>query len=154
MNNSSQSFISGFDMSGGKSETSLFDEFHRLVVWEMPGCVQCKATERHLEKRNIPFEGQIISDHPDKLEEFKENGFMSAPVTEVSKVLVDNDIVEEVDPFTGETVRGRKIISDEVVDVWGGYRPDELSAIPEKYGVDSLAIRRQVGEIALLVVNG
>jgi glutaredoxin-like protein NrdH len=62
-------------------------------------CVQCDATERFLDKNNIPRDTFNLAEMPEKLEEFKEQGHMQAPVVE----------------FNGER--------------WSGFRPDKLGEI-------------------------
>lgn len=62
-------------------------------------CVQCDATERFLDKNGIPRDTHDLAQMPEKLEEFKEQGHMQAPVVE----------------FNGER--------------WSGFRPDKLGEI-------------------------
>lgn len=51
-----------------------------VTVWTTKNCVQCKQTKREFDKAGIEYDEQSLEDNPDKLEEFKEQGFMSAPI--------------------------------------------------------------------------
>lgn len=53
-----------------------------IVVWSKPACVQCNGVKRWLEKRDVPYVGRQLQDDLDKLEEFKEQGYMQAPIVE------------------------------------------------------------------------
>ena len=70
-----------------------------VKVYSKENCVQCDATYRKLGKQGIKYEVIMLETVPDKLEEFKEMGFMGAPV-----VVTENDI-------------------------WSGFRPDKIASI-------------------------
>lgn len=72
------------------------------VVYSKPACVQCDATYRYLDKKEVPYRVVDISD-PSNVEEYefiKSLGYLQAPV-----VYVD-----------AETH-------------WSGFRPDELKKL-------------------------
>lgn len=53
-----------------------------ITVWSKPNCVQCRAVYRAFDQAGLEYEVKNLPDFPDKLEEFKEAGFASAPVVE------------------------------------------------------------------------
>lgn len=71
----------------------------RVRVYSKEDCVQCTATYRKLDKDGVDYEVLMLEDNPDKLEEFKAEGLMQAPIVEAN----------------GER--------------WSGFRPDRLGAI-------------------------
>lgn len=73
-----------------------------VMVYTKPGCVQCNATYRGLDKVGLPYESKDISQDPEALSRIKALGFLQAPVVEVTYA-------------TGET------------DSWSGFRPDKIS---------------------------
>lgn len=73
-----------------------------VVVYEKPGCMQCKSTTRWLEKNNIPYRSADASSAVEKL---KAQGFSSVPVVMVNGA--------------GGQIKA-----------WSGYRPDQLKSVP------------------------
>jgi glutaredoxin len=59
-----------------------------VVVWSLPSCVQCNAVKRTLTKKGVEYEERDLSldEHADKLTEFKDKGFLGAPVVTVGGV--------------------------------------------------------------------
>lgn len=55
-----------------------------VIVWSKPSCVQCTATERNLNAKNIAYEIRDISlpENAHILEAFKEDNLMQAPIVE------------------------------------------------------------------------
>ena len=51
-----------------------------VVVYSQPQCVQCDATKRFLETRNIPFTEIRVDQDPEALEYVKSLGYSQAPV--------------------------------------------------------------------------
>ena len=46
-----------------------------LTVYSKPNCIQCEMTKIWLEQNKIPYDTVDVSEHPEKLEEIKLNGF-------------------------------------------------------------------------------
>lgn len=46
-----------------------------LKVYSKPNCIQCEMTKMWLDQNKIQFESVDVSEHPEKLEEIKLNGF-------------------------------------------------------------------------------
>lgn len=53
-----------------------------ITVWSKPNCVQCKAVYRALDKAGAAYTVKNLPDFPEKLQEFLDAGFSSAPVVE------------------------------------------------------------------------
>jgi glutaredoxin-like protein NrdH len=53
-----------------------------IKVWSTPNCVQCMQTKKQFDKLGIKYESLDLTEHPDKLEEFKAQGLMQAPIVE------------------------------------------------------------------------
>lgn len=70
-----------------------------VTVFTKPGCVQCNATYRALDKAGVLYESVDISQDPKALEEIRALGYMQAPV-----VRTDDDH-------------------------WSGFRPDKIAAL-------------------------
>lgn len=51
-----------------------------LTVYSKPNCIQCEMTKMWLDQNKIQFESVDVSEHPEKLEEIKLNGFQQLPV--------------------------------------------------------------------------
>ena len=51
-----------------------------LTVYSKPKCIQCEMTKIWLDQNKIPYESVDVSEHPEKLEEIKLNGFQQLPV--------------------------------------------------------------------------
>jgi glutaredoxin-like protein NrdH len=91
------------------SETADEPEAPRVVMWsKRSGCVQCTATYRRIEESGLPAEIHYFEDNPEKLEEFKNRGFMSAPV----------------------------MVTDD--EIWAGFRPDKLDPLIAEWKADQL----------------
>lgn len=72
-----------------------------ITVYTKPGCVQCNATFRALDKANTEYRSIDVSQDSAALERIKQLGYMQAPVVETS------------------------------TDHWSGFRPDKISELPE-----------------------
>lgn len=53
-----------------------------VTVWSTPNCVQCMMTKRELDKRGIEYVAKDLTENPEKLEEFKAQGLLQAPIVE------------------------------------------------------------------------
>lgn len=56
-----------------------------LIVYSKPNCIQCEMTKMWLNQNKIQFESVDVSEHPEKLEEIKLNGFQQLPVVTLDK---------------------------------------------------------------------
>ena len=56
-----------------------------LTVYSKPKCMQCEMTKMWLTQNKIQFESVDVSEHPEKLEEIKLNGFQQLPVVTLDK---------------------------------------------------------------------
>ena len=56
-----------------------------LTVYSKPNCIQCEMTKIWLDQNKIQFESVDVSEHPEKLEEIKLNGFQQLPVVALDK---------------------------------------------------------------------
>lgn len=56
-----------------------------LTVYSKPNCIQCEMTKMWLSQNKIQFESVDVSEHPEKLEEIKLNGFQQLPVVTLDK---------------------------------------------------------------------
>ena len=71
-----------------------------VIVYTQPGCVQCHATFRALDKQGTAYEVVDLSTAPEALDMVRGRGFMQAPVVVTER------------------------------DAWAGFRPDKIAAIP------------------------
>lgn len=71
-----------------------------VVLYSLPGCVQCTAMVRKLDKHDIPYSKIDASKDPEAAEFIKGLGYTKAPVTYVSAIDGDHH--------------------------WGGYDVDEI----------------------------
>ena len=55
------------------------------IVYSKPNCIQCEMTKMWLDQNKIKFESVDVSEHPEKLEEIKLNGFQQLPVVTLDK---------------------------------------------------------------------
>lgn len=56
-----------------------------LTVYSKPNCIQCEMTKMWLTRNKIQFESVDVSEHPEKLEEIKLNGFQQLPVVALAE---------------------------------------------------------------------
>lgn len=78
-----------------------------LTVYGLPGCVQCKATVRALDNREIEYEYIDLANHADEMDYIRSLGVTAAPY-----VVVAVDGVPK--------------------DHWTGFRPDKIAAFAGK----------------------
>jgi len=71
-----------------------------VTLYSKPGCVQCDATTRALNKAGVAYDVVDITEDADALAKVKSLGYVQAPVV-----------------VTGE-------------DHWSGFRPDKIKALP------------------------
>ena len=51
-----------------------------VKLYTTPNCVQCMMTAKEFDKLGIQYEKIDLTNEPDKLAEFKEMGYLSAPI--------------------------------------------------------------------------
>jgi glutaredoxin-like protein NrdH len=51
-----------------------------VVVYTTPNCPQCLTTKRMMDKNGILYRVVDLVEHPEKLEQFKADGHLSAPI--------------------------------------------------------------------------
>lgn len=56
-----------------------------IKVWTTANCSQCLATKLMFKKLGISYEELSLEEHPEKLEEFKAQGLMAAPIVETDR---------------------------------------------------------------------
>lgn len=58
-----------------------------ITVWTKPNCMQCKATERTLDRSGVPYDRRDLTDPKwrDQVDKFKAQGFTSAPIVQSSQ---------------------------------------------------------------------
>ena len=52
----------------------------RVTVYTTPACVQCQQTKRMMDKLGISYDAIDLSQHPDELEAFMQQGLTQAPI--------------------------------------------------------------------------
>lgn len=71
----------------------------QITVYSKPGCVQCQATMRKLDKRGAAYEVRDVTEDQDAYAHVRELGYQQVPVVEAG---------------------GQH---------WSGYRPDKIDAL-------------------------
>lgn len=52
----------------------------QVTVYTTPNCPQCMTTKRFMDKKGIRYEEVALQDNPEKLNEFRDQGYTSAPI--------------------------------------------------------------------------
>lgn len=52
----------------------------QVTVYSTPACVQCMMTKKQFDKLGIEYTEVDLTQHPEKADEFKAQGFASAPI--------------------------------------------------------------------------
>lgn len=63
-----------------------------ITVYTKPGCVQCRSTERWLDKKGVEYEDIDITKSPDDLQAVLALGYKAAPVVVVSRPETHEDV--------------------------------------------------------------
>ncbi|EME36563.1 Glutaredoxin-like protein NrdH, required for reduction of Ribonucleotide reductase class Ib [Kocuria palustris PEL] len=71
----------------------------QITVYSKPGCVQCQATMRKLDKRGAAYEVRDVTQDQDAYAHVRELGYQQVPVVEVGQ------------------------------QHWSGFRPDKISGL-------------------------
>lgn len=85
----------------------------QVTVYTVPNCPQCMTTKRLMDKKGIRYEEVALQDNLDKLEEFKAQGYTSAPI----------------------------ITTD--IKIWSGFRFDRIESLATFLSLESVAESRQ-----------
>lgn len=64
------------------NDVEAVEHTDKVTVWEAERCVQCAATKRLMGKLAIDFTTELLSEHPEEVERFKEANFTTAPIVE------------------------------------------------------------------------
>lgn len=54
----------------------------KIVVWELPNCVQCNQTKKEFDKLGIQYQVRQLNRNPKAVERFREMGLTAAPIVE------------------------------------------------------------------------
>ncbi|USS90097.1 glutaredoxin-like protein NrdH [Fructilactobacillus carniphilus] len=76
---------------------------NQITVYTKNNCIQCKMTKRFLTEHNVDFTEKNTSENPALIPYLKEQGFQAVPVVE-----------------------------SEVLEAFGGFRPDQLKRLVEQ----------------------
>jgi len=52
----------------------------KITVWTTSDCVQCTMTKKQMDKYGIRYDEMALEQHPEKLQEFRDAGHLSAPI--------------------------------------------------------------------------
>ena len=52
----------------------------QIQIWTTANCVQCMQTKKQFDKLGIRYDEMALEQHPEKLDEFKAQGYVSAPI--------------------------------------------------------------------------
>jgi glutaredoxin-like protein NrdH len=52
----------------------------KVTVWTTQSCVQCEQTKKQMTKLGIRYDEMALENHPERLEDFKQKGFLQAPI--------------------------------------------------------------------------
>ena len=63
-----------------------------ITVYSKPGCVQCTAVKRWLDKRGIEYRMVDVTQSPDDADAIRALGYSSVPVTIVSNGDAETDL--------------------------------------------------------------
>jgi len=67
----------------GSTQPALFASEHQMItVYGQPGCQPCRLAMRQLDKEEVPYNYVDLTEHPEKLQQFKEAGVQSTPIIE------------------------------------------------------------------------
>lgn len=67
-----------------------------VTVYTTPSCVQCNMTKREMDKLGIKYSVVDLTQHPDKADAFKEQGFASAPIVTTDTKIWSGFRVEKI----------------------------------------------------------
>lgn len=70
-----------------------------IEVWTKSNCVQCEQTKKRMDQLGIRYEVKDLELNPLKLDEFKNKGFLQAPI----------------------------VVTD--TKIWAGFRPDKIQSL-------------------------
>ena len=68
----------------------------KTTVYTLPNCVQCDNTKRLMAANNIEFTELALQDHPDKAQEFINQGFKTAPIVDTGSKVWSGFNYEEI----------------------------------------------------------
>src|SRR5699024_11287861 len=57
-------------------------EYQMITVYGQPGCQPCRLAMRQLDKEAVPYSYVDLTEHPEKLQQFKDAGMQTTPIIE------------------------------------------------------------------------
>ena len=52
----------------------------QVTVYTTPACVQCQQTKKTMDRLGIHYDSIDLSQHPEQLEQFRQDGMTQAPI--------------------------------------------------------------------------
>lgn len=68
-----------------------------ITVWTKSFCVQCEQTKKRFDKLGIRYTEANLEENPDKVEEFKAQGLMAAPIVVTDTTAWSGFRIEKID---------------------------------------------------------
>jgi len=53
-----------------------------ITIYGQPNCQPCRLARKQLDKEGVPYDYVDLSERPDKLQQFKDQGLQSTPIIE------------------------------------------------------------------------
>lgn len=114
-----------------------------ITVWTLPNCVQCMQTKKEFDKRGIRYEEMQLENHPEMVEQFKQENLIAAPIVVTDTKKWSGFRLEKIKSLDDYLKKPKNLPIDKKIEVAIGLLEDDNLVWSEDFNI----VRKDLAEL-------
>lgn len=114
-----------------------------ITVWTLPNCVQCMQTKKEFDKRGIRYEEMQLENHPEMVEQFKNENLIAAPIVVTDTKKWSGFRLEKIKSLDDYLKKPKNLPIDKKIEVAIGLLEDDNLVWSEDFDI----VRKDLAEL-------
>lgn len=114
-----------------------------ITIWTLPNCVQCMMTKKEFDKRGIRYEEMQLENHPEMVEQFKQENLIAAPIVVTDTKKWSGFRLEKIKSLDDYLKKPKKLSIDNKIEVAIGLLEDDNLVWSEDFDI----VRKDLAEL-------
>ena len=114
-----------------------------ITIWTLPNCVQCMMTKKEFDKRGIRYEEMHLENHPEMVEQFKQENLIAAPIVVTDTKKWSGFRLEKIKSLDDYLKKPKKLSIDNKIEVAIGLLEDDNLVWSEDFDI----VRKDLAEL-------
>lgn len=114
-----------------------------ITVWTLPNCVQCMQTKKEFDKRGIRYEEMQLENHPEMVEQFKQENLIAAPIVVTDTKKWSGFRLEKIKSLDDYLKKPKNLPIDKKIEVAIGLLEDDNLVWSEDFDI----VRKDLAEL-------